>query len=199
MNIEQKKISLATITLVASLGGFMFGFDMAVVSGVLPLVQKQFALTAALEGWFVSSALVGCIIGVAISGELTDRLGRRNPLILTAILFVLSALGCAFMPTLSGVIISRLVGGIGIGIASNVVPLYISEIAPANIRGRLVTYYQLALTLGILIAYLSNAALLSNASVTDISSSQTALTNIFHGEVWRGMLGVGVFPATLFL
>src|SRR5687767_11994886 len=199
MKNERKRISLATITLVASLGGFMFGFDMAVVSGVLPLVQKQFALTAALEGWFVSSALVGCIIGVAISGELTDRLGRKKPLLLTAILFVLSALGCAFMPTLSGVIISRLVGGIGIGIASNVVPLYISEIAPSHIRGRLVTYYQLALTLGILIAYLSNAALVTNASPADLASSGTALENIFHAEVWRGMLGVGAIPAALFL
>ena len=199
MKNEAKQISLSTITLVASLGGFMFGFDMAVVSGVLPLVQKQFALTAAQEGWFVSSALVGCIIGVAMSGELTDRLGRKKPLLLTAILFVLSALGCAFLPSLSGVIVSRLIGGIGIGIASNVVPLYISEIAPSHIRGRLVTYYQLALTLGILIAYLSNAALLNNASPADIASSETAVGNIFHGEVWRGMLGVGVIPAALFL
>src|SRR4051812_28761714 len=105
MNNDRKRISLSTITLVASLGGFMFGFDMAVVSGVLPLVQKQFALTAAQQGWFVSSALVGCIIGVVISGELSDRLGRKKPLILTAVLFMLSALGCAFMPSLSGVII----------------------------------------------------------------------------------------------
>jgi MFS transporter, SP family, arabinose:H+ symporter len=199
MNNERKRISLLTITLVASLGGFMFGFDMAVVSGVLPLVQKQFALTAAQEGWFVSSALVGCIIGVAISGELSDRLGRKKPLIITAMLFVLSALGCAFMPSLSGVIASRLIGGIGIGIASNVVPLYISEIAPANIRGRLVTYYQFALTLGILIAYLSNAALLRGVSPNDITSNTTAFGNIFQTEVWRGMLGVGVIPATLFL
>src|SRR5688572_17369176 len=177
MNNEVKKASLLLITLVASLGGFMFGFDMAVVSGVLPLVQKQFALSAAQEGWFVSSALVGCIIGVAISGELSDRLGRKKPLILTAVLFVLSALGCAFMPSLSGVILSRLVGGIGIGIASNVVPLYISEIAPSKIRGRLVTYYQFALTLGILIAYLSNAALLQAVSP---DTAPTTLGNIFN-------------------
>lgn len=194
MNNEQKKISLLTITLVASLGGFLFGFDMAVISGVLPLVQKQFSLTAAQEGWFVSSALVGCIIGVAFSGELSDRLGRKKPLILTAILFVLSALGCAVMPSLGGVIISRLIGGIGIGIASNVVPLYISEIAPAAIRGRLVTYYQFALTFGILVAYLTNAALLNAASEVTTSG----ISNIFNAEVWRGMLGLGVVPAVLF-
>ncbi|MDQ7948198.1 MAG: sugar porter family MFS transporter [Pedobacter sp.] len=194
MNTEQKRISLSTITLVASLGGFLFGFDMAVISGVLPLVQKQFTLTAAQEGWFVSSALVGCIIGVAFSGELSDRLGRKKPLILTSILFVLSALGCAVMPSLSGVIASRLIGGIGIGIASNVVPLYISEIAPAAIRGRLVTYYQFALTFGILVAYLTNAALLHGASEVTTSG----ISNIFNAEVWRGMLGLGVVPAVLF-
>ena len=194
MNNEQKRISLLTITLVASLGGFLFGFDMAVISGVLPLVQKQFTLSAAQEGWFVSSALVGCIIGVAFSGELSDRLGRKKPLILTAMLFVLSALGCAMMPSLSGVIASRLIGGIGIGIASNVVPLYISEIAPSAIRGRLVTYYQFALTFGILVAYLTNAALLNGAS--EITTS--GISNIFNAEVWRGMLGLGVIPAVFF-
>lgn len=199
MTNETKRISLFTITLVASLGGFLFGFDMAVISGVLPLVQKQFTLTAAQEGWFVSSALVGCIIGVAFSGELSDRLGRKKPLIITAVLFVLSALGCAIMPTLSGVIISRLIGGIGIGIASNVVPLYISEIAPSAIRGRLVTYYQFALTFGILVAYLSNAALLSAVSATEVANATGGLSAIFNAEVWRGMLGLGVIPALLFL
>ncbi|WP_025144652.1 sugar porter family MFS transporter [Pedobacter jeongneungensis] len=194
---KQKKTSVLLITLVASLGGFLFGFDMAVISGVLPLVQKQFALSASQEGWFVSSALVGCIIGVALSGELSDRFGRKKPLILTAVLFVASAMGCALFPNLSGVIAFRVLGGIGIGIASNVVPLYISEIAPAQIRGRLVTYYQFALTFGILVAYLSNAALLNGALTQHVDTS--ALSSIFNQEVWRGMLGMGVLPAVLFL
>jgi len=194
---KQKKTSVLLITLVASLGGFLFGFDMAVISGVLPLVQKQFALSASQEGWFVSSALVGCIIGVALSGELSDRFGRKKPLILTAVLFVTSAMGCALFPNLSGVIAFRVLGGIGIGIASNVVPLYISEIAPAQIRGRLVTYYQFALTFGILVAYLSNAALLNGALTQHVDTS--ALSSIFNQEVWRGMLGMGVLPAVLFL
>jgi len=197
--IEPKRISLLTITLVASMGGFLFGFDMAVISGVLPLVQKQFILSAAQEGWFVSSALVGCIIGVAFSGELSDRFGRKKPLVLTAILFVLSALGCALMPSLFWVIAFRLIGGIGIGIASNVVPLYISEIAPAAIRGRLVTYYQFAITFGILVAYLSNAALLNHVSANDTELSTGFLTHIFNDQVWRGMLGVGILPALIFL
>ena len=107
MEAQNKSAYLFIITLVASLGGFLFGFDMAVVSGILPLLQKQFALSAFQEGWFVSSALVGCIIGVAISGELSDRLGRKKPLLLAALLFLLSALGCALMPSLTGVIVSR--------------------------------------------------------------------------------------------
>ncbi|GAB3926071.1 sugar porter family MFS transporter [Mucilaginibacter myungsuensis] len=187
---KKNTIGLGLITIVASLGGFLFGFDMAVISGVLPFVEKQFALSPAQEGWFVSAALVGCIIGVAFSGELSDRLGRRRPLLLSAFLFLLSAIGCAYLPGLSLVIASRLIGGFGIGIASNVVPLYISEIAPANIRGRLVTYYQFALTFGILVAYLSNAALVNY---------NTNGGELFKDEIWRAMFGLGAIPAILFV
>lgn len=190
--MNNKRISLTAVTVVASLGGFLFGFDMAVISGVLPFVKNQFSLSAAQEGWFVSSALIGCVIGVALSGELSDRLGRRKPMLLSAVLFLLSALGCAFMPTLGLIVAARVLGGIGIGIASNVVPLYISEIAPANIRGRLVTYYQLAITLGILVAYLTNA-LLVNVAASTVSQS------LLIKEIWRGMLGLGAVPAMAFL
>lgn len=186
---------LIIITMVASLGGFLFGFDMAVISGVLPLVQKQFLLSAAQEGWFVSSALAGCIIGVAFSGELSDQYGRKKMLFLSAVLFLLSAIGCSLMPSFSWIIAARLLGGIGIGVASNVVPLYISEIAPAQIRGRLVTYYQLALTLGILVAYLTNAWLLNYS----LSNQGAISDNLLLAEVWRGMFAVGIVPALLFL
>lgn len=199
MQTQQKKISILTITLVASLGGFLFGFDMAVVSGVLPLLQKQFSLSAFQEGWFVSSALVGCIVGVAFSGELTDRIGRKKPLLLSAILFLLSAIGCAAMPSLFLITASRFIGGIGIGLASNVVPLYISEIAPARSRGRLITYYQFALTLGILVAYLTNAGLLNYS--LDHAGTETGnwFTVMTTTEVWRAMLGLGAIPSILFL
>lgn len=197
MNKIHKKISLGTITLVASLGGFLFGFDMAVISGVLPLVQKQFSLTAGQEGWFVSSALVGCIIGVAFSGELSDSIGRKKLLLLSATLFLFSAIGCTVMPSLFWVITFRILGGIGIGIASNVVPLYISEIAPSEIRGRLVTYYQFAVTFGILIAYLSNALLVH---YSDRNATDTHLfSGLFANGIWRAMFGVGAIPALLFL
>ncbi|RYF89024.1 MAG: MFS transporter, partial [Chitinophagaceae bacterium] len=206
--MQNKSAYLLIITLVASLGGFLFGFDMAVISGVLPFLQKQFSLSAFQEGWFVSSALVGCIVGVAFSGEISDRLGRKKPLVISAVLFLLSAIGCATMPSLSLIIVSRFIGGVGIGLASNVVPLYISEIAPAKSRGRLVTYYQFAVTFGILVAYLSNAGLVSASGVDSVFSQPGAprvyhdgglLTRIFHSEVWRGMMGLGVIPALLFL
>jgi SP family arabinose:H+ symporter-like MFS transporter len=198
MQTQEKKISILSVTLVASLGGFLFGFDMAVISGVLPLVQKQFNLSAFQQGWFVSAALVGCIVGVAFSGELADRIGRRRPLLLSASLFLLSALGCAFAPSLFLIIAARFLGGLGIGLASNVVPLYISEIAPAKSRGRLITYYQFALTFGILVAYLTNAALVKHAfHHENISTGWFA--SITTTEVWRAMLGLGSIPAVLFL
>lgn len=182
---------------VAALGGFLFGFDMAVVSGILPLVTKQFSLSAFQQGWFVSSALVGCIAGVAVSGELGDRYGRRPVLVLAAILFLASALGCGLLPTFQTIIVARILGGVGVGIASSMVPLYISEIAPANIRGRLVTYYQLAVTLGILVAYLSNAFLVQTLSGAVALSGWIGVW--FQEEVWRAMFIVGALPALVFL
>lgn len=199
MKTQNKKSSILVITLVASLGGFLFGFDMAVISGVLPLLQKQFTLSAMEQGWFVSSALIGCIAGVAISGELSDRLGRKKPLLISAIFFFLSAVGCAIMPSLFWIIAFRFLGGVGVGLASNVVPLYISEIAPAKKRGRLVTYYQFALTFGILVAYLSNAGLVQYATGHPAGDDGNWLSYVFSQEVWRGMLGMGVIPAILFL
>jgi MFS transporter, SP family, arabinose:H+ symporter len=195
--MNNKRVYLMTITLVASLGGFLFGFDMAVISGVLPLLQKQFSLSPFQEGWFVSSALVGCIVGVAFSGELSDRVGRKKLLIASAILFLASALGCMLMPSLFWVIAARFIGGVGIGIASNVVPLYISEIAPARSRGRLITYYQFALTFGILAAYLTNAGLVNHALHNP--GGDGLFHTILIAETWRGMMGLGAIPALLFL
>jgi SP family arabinose:H+ symporter-like MFS transporter len=190
---------LGLITVVASLGGLLFGFDMAVISGVLPFVRKQFDLTALQEGWFVSSALVGCIIGVAFSGDLSDRLGRKKLLFLSAFLFLISAVGCALIHSLSLLITFRLIGGLGVGIASIVVPLYLSEIAPANIRGRLVTCYQLAITVGILLAYVTNSLLLSHSESALSSVSSSLFDLIYVSEVWRGMFSIGTILAVLFL
>lgn len=182
-DIQLKEPVIYFACTVASIGGLLFGFDMAVVSGVLPFVQKQFNLSAVQEGWFVSSALLGCITGVAFSGLSGDRLGRKKLLIVAALFFLVSATGCAFFSSYTLIVFSRIISGIGVGIASNIVPLYISEIAPAKIRGRLVTYYQLAVTLGILVAYCSNALIL-NLNLT---------------QPWRLMFGIGIVPSFLLL
>jgi SP family arabinose:H+ symporter-like MFS transporter len=192
--MQQTSKHLTLTTLVASLGGFLFGFDMAVVSGILPFVQQQFELSPSQVGWFVSSALVGCIAGVVFAGDISDRLGRKKLLFFSAILFVLAALGCTFISSFSWLIAARILGGIAVGIASSVVPLYLSEIAPDHQRGRLVTFYQLAVTVGIFSAYLSNALLLKYAPAVDHTSNLVASL-----EVWRKMFGIGIFPAILFL
>ncbi|SCW80783.1 sugar porter family MFS transporter [Mucilaginibacter sp. NFR10] len=189
---------LTAVTLIATLGGLLFGFDMAVISGVLPFVKSQFALSAATEGWFVSSALIGCIIGVAFSGDLSDRVGRKKMLMLSAVLFLLSALGSALSSGFTLLILARMLGGMGVGVASIVAPLYISEIAPARIRGRLVTFYQLAITAGILVAYLTNAGLLNFSLHHKSSYLGTIIDLVLVKEVWRSMLGLGAIPALLF-
>ncbi|MBB6501953.1 sugar porter family MFS transporter [Pedobacter cryoconitis] len=195
---EKPTIYLVAITLVATLGGLLFGFDMAVISGVLPFVKQQFSLSPAAEGWFVSSALVGCIIGVAFAGDLSDRFGRKKMLMLSALLFLFSAIGTASANSYTLLILARMLGGMGVGVASIVAPLYISEIAPATIRGRLVTFYQLAITAGILVAYLTNAGLLNLSLNYQHQSLGSLLDYMVIKQVWRAMLGLGVIPSLLF-
>lgn len=199
MSVKKHSKYLIIITTIAAFGGLLFGFDIAVVSGVLPFVQQQFDLSAVQEGWFVSSALIGSIIGVAISGELSDRFGRKILLVLSSLLFFVSALGCTLLPTAFWIIAFRILGGVGIGVASIIVPLYISEIAPAAIRGRLVTFYQLAVTIGILLAYLSNNALLNISLDASVSAMNGLFHYLFVEEVWRGMFSVLLLPSLLFL
>src|SRR5262249_44279711 len=154
---------LLTLVLIASLGGFLFGYDTAVISGTIGFVKDKFALDAVMEGWYVSSALVGCLAGVAMAGFLSDRFGRKRILIVAAILFSVSGIGCAVAATHQELIAYRIVGGLGIGIASMLSPLYISEVSPPEIRGRMVALYQFAITVGILSSYFVNAWLRHNA------------------------------------
>ncbi len=184
------------VCLVSAIGGFLFGFDTAVISGTVGFVKAQFSLDALQEGWFVAVALLGCIIGVGFSGILADKFGRKATLFLSAFLFAASALGCTIAPEQITLILSRLVGGLGIGVASMLAPLYISEISIPQYRGRMVTLYQFAITVGILAAYYSNALLLSWSQ--NLSTENEFLRWILVSEVWRGMFGVGVIPAVLF-
>ncbi len=169
-NQQTNNSYLLFIALTAALGGFLFGYDTAVISGTISFVKAKFALDAVMEGWFVSSALVGCIAGVSIAGELSDRLGRKWALIASGLLFSISALGCAISASHAELIIFRLLGGVGVGVASMLSPLYISEVSPAKIRGRMVALYQFAITVGILFAYFSNAWLLKNSSGLELQN-----------------------------
>jgi len=191
------RFALVGLAVIASLGGFLFGYDTAVISGTLSFVRSQFALSPAAEGWYVSSALVGCVIGVSGAGWLSDKYGRKMILLLAASLFSISAIGCALATGFSDLAIYRFVGGMGVGIASMLSPLYISEISPPKSRGRLVALYQLAITVGILCSFFVNAWLLK-ISVSSSFNNQPMLQKIFEDEVWRGMLGMEAIPAITF-
>ncbi len=188
------------ICAIASLGGILFGFDTAVISATVAMVEAQFGLDKIAVGWFGSSALVGAIIGSLAAGSLSDSYGRRPVLILSALLFFISALGSAIPPSFGLLISARLIGGLGIGIASVLAPLYISELAPAKIRGRLVAFYQLSIVVGILLAYFSNWSLLQFSTAHIASFGNTPwLHKILVSEVWRAMFAAEMIPAALFL
>jgi len=197
MDDLKQRINLVGLALIASLGGFLFGYDTAVISGTLAMVRHQFELNANMEGWYVSSALLGCILGVSGAGWLSDKYGRKMVLLLTGALFSISAIGCALSSSFTILVLYRLVGGLGVGIASMLSPLYISEISPPAIRGRLVTLYQFAITIGILCAYFVNVWLLNTSNNPGFEN----LANfhlVFKEEVWRGMLGMEAVPAVSF-
>jgi len=195
---QKSKFYLFFISLTAAFGGFLFGYDTAVISGTISLVKAQFALTTAMEGWFVSSALVGCIAGVVIAGEMADLFGRKVSLIVSGVMFSISSLGCALCISQTELISYRFIGGVGIGIASMLSPLYISEVSPARIRGRMVVLYQFAITLGIVCAYFVNACLLRMSDNCEPVFSAGILHRVFVSEIWRAMFGSSAIPALLF-
>lgn len=196
----RSKTFLPLICLVASLGGILFGFDTAVISGTFGMVETQFGLTKIAVGWFGSSALIGAILGALVAGMLSDRYGRKPMLILAAILFFVSVVCSTIPPTFSLLILARLIGGLGVGLASVLSPLYISEFAPPEIRGRLVALYQLSIVVGILLAYFSNWML---SGFAESHSAQQEASGFVHkimvSEAWRGMFLAEIVPSGLFL
>lgn len=196
---EVKSYFLFLVCFVASLGGVLFGFDTAVISGTFKLVEIQFTLSKLQVGWFGSSALVGAILGALIAGTLSDRFGRKPILILAAWLFFVSALGSSVPPTFTILIAARLLGGIGVGMASVLAPLYISEFSPPNLRGRLVALYQLSIVIGILLAYFSNWSLSNYSQINPALDSTGFFNLILVSEVWRAMFGAEMIPASLFI
>lgn len=203
MSIQKNNLYIAAITLIATLGGLLFGYDTAVISGAEQAIEvymiDSLGMGSLVHGLTVSSALIGCIIGGLVSGFFSNRIGRKNTLLLAAVLFVLSALGSAYPeflffhvgePTM-GVLIMfnlyRILGGVGVGLASATSPTYIGEIAPAHIRGRLVSWYQFAIIFGQLVVYIVNWS---------IANGQTSEWIIDRG--WRYMFASETIPALLF-
>lgn len=197
MESKNNMLYLIFISIISALGGILFGYDTGVISGTITQVTFQFDLNTAQQGWFVSSALLGAIIGVAGAGVLSDYLGRKRTLIISAVLFTVLGIGCALAGSFVELVFYRIIGGIAIGIVSIVSPLYISELSVARYRGRLVSLYQLAITAGFLAAYIVNYLLLQFGQSHLFESPLPH--KIFNTETWRGMLGMEVVPALLFL
>ena len=188
---------VAFIAIVAAVGGILFGYDTAVISGTTEIVKMQFGLSTGLEGWYVGCALIGSIAGVLVAGMLSDFLGRKKTMLISAVLFSVSAIGCAVCSGFSQLVIFRIIGGLGIGVVSIVSPIYISEVSPAKIRGTMVSFYQLFITIGFLLAYLVNFLILRGA-VLDSTAPELG-ERMFNNEYWRGMLGCEAIPDLVFL
>lgn len=169
------------ISFISALGGYLFGFDFAVISGALPFLQKQFMLDAYWEGFATGSLALGAIAGCLIAGTVSDKWGRRPGLLLAAAVFAISSLGMAISPTRDFFIASRFSAGIGVGMASMLSPMYIAEISPAQLRGRMVAINQLTIVIGILVTNLVNYSLRNEGEAA-----------------WRWMFGLGVIPSVLF-
>ena len=186
MTHMKTKVSARVVFLavVAAVGGILFGYDTAVISGTTEVVKTQFGLSTGLEGWYVGCALIGSIIGVLVAGMLSDFLGRKKTMLISAVLFSISAIGCALSADFTQLVIFRIIGGFGIGIVSIVSPVYISEVSPAEVRGTMVSLYQLFITIGFLLAYLMNFLIMKGTSMPDY---------------WRPMLGAEAVPDLLFM
>jgi SP family arabinose:H+ symporter-like MFS transporter len=192
-------VFLAWICFVASLGGFLFGYDTAVISGTFEFVERQFGLSKVEVGWFGSSALIGCIIGAAVAGWFGDRHGPRPVLIAGGAFFFVSALYSTIPESFVVLTLARALGGLGVGMASVLAPMYISEFAPPRIRGRVVALYQVSIGIGILAAYLMNYLLLTFAQESSAAGETDGPLHYFLvTEVWRGMFGMEMVPAGLF-
>jgi SP family xylose:H+ symportor-like MFS transporter len=170
------------ISFISALGGYLFGFDFAVISGALPFLRTQFALTPLWEGFLTGSLALGCIVGCLLAGNIADRYGRKPGLIIAALIFAVSSIGIAFSATLTYFLILRFAAGIGVGMASMLCPMYIAEISPAEVRGRNVAINQLTVVIGILVTNMVNYFLADHGA-----------------DSWRWMFGLGVVPSAIFL
>lgn len=188
---DQHVAKVIGVTVAAAVGGFLFGFDSSVVNGAVDSIQGHFGLGEFMKGFAVAVALLGCALGAWFAGRLADAWGRKRVMLLGSFLFTISSIGTGFAWSVPDLIVWRVLGGLGIGIASVIAPAYIAEIAPARFRGALGSMQQLAITIGIFIALLSDALLADNAG--------GASNDFWWGiEAWRWMFLVGVIPALVY-
>ncbi|MCC6124079.1 MAG: sugar porter family MFS transporter [Pirellulales bacterium] len=203
MNDRGSPTYVFLLTLVAALGGLLFGYDTAVISGAIGFLQEHFQLDPQyMTGWAAACALIGCALGAGMAGLLSDRFGRRGMLIVSALLFLISAVGTAFPQTIAQFIFFRIIGGLGIGAASMTSPMYIAEIAPAKIRGRMVSVNQFAIVSGMLAVYFVNFFIAEYGKYEDLRAIAAhgpglVAWNVDYG--WRWMFGSGILPSVLFL
>lgn len=179
------------LAIAAAVGGFLFGFDSSVINGAVGSIEEEFDLSPFASGFAVASALIGCAIGAYFAGRISDRIGRIKVMLIGAVLFLVSSIGSTLAFSVYDLVLWRLVGGLGIGIASVVAPAYISEVSPKAIRGRLASFQQLAITLGIFAALLSDQLF----AVTAGGASEPSL---FGLAAWRWMFLVGLVPAVVY-
>ena len=185
------------VSLVAACGGLLFGYDWVVIGGAKPFYEAYFNITdPAMSGWAMSSALVGCVVGAMISGYMSDGLGRKRTLIIAAILFTVSAWGTGWYDDFSPFVIYRIIGGVGIGIASGISPVYIAEISPASCRGKMVAINQFTIVIGILAAQVVNLFI---AEPVDPGFSMEQIAATWNGQMgWRWMFWAELVPAVAF-
>jgi sugar porter (SP) family MFS transporter len=188
---------VVTISLVAALGGLLFGYDWVVIGGAKPFFERFFHLAdATAKGWANSCALIGCLFGALLAGALSDRFGRKRPLIFAASLFAITSIGNGLAGSFAAFVAWRMLGGVAIGLASNLSPMYIAEIAPARMRGRLVSINQLTIVVGILLAQIVNWALVLGLPK---DASEAFLLSSWYGQQgWRWMFALTAVPAALF-
>jgi sugar porter (SP) family MFS transporter len=183
------------VALIVALGGFLMGFDASVISGVVGFIEVEFALTKLQLGWAVSSLALTATLGMMVSGPLSDRIGRRPVLQIAAVLFAVSAVASALAPTFTALVLARMLGGLGVGAALIVAPMYIAEMAPSEVRGRMVSFNQLNIVVGISAAFFSNYLILGLGE----GGSALAETLRLAEWNWRWMLGVETLPALAYL
>ncbi len=192
--MQQSMPFMVTVALIVALGGFLMGFDASVISGVVGFIEVEFSLTKIQLGWSVSSLALTATIAMMLSGPLSDRIGRRPVLKIAAVLFAVSAIASAMAPSFLWLVLARMLGGLGVGAALIIAPMYIAEMAPPESRGRLVSFNQLNIVIGISVAFFSNYLILTLGE-----SGATWSEALRLGEWnWRWMLGIETLPAILY-